>query len=482
MAFCNFSGDKISENSVLIDNSFFTEFLPIANESCVKVYLLGLYKCNNPLSQDNNLESFARILNMDEDDIISCFYFWQELNVVKIISQNPFEVRYLPLKKTSAKLKKFNPDKYKAFNLKTQELLHERMITPKEFEEYYSTMESLHIEIDALIKIIEYCIELKGTNVGYTYILSIAKNWAYEGITTLAQVEQRLEEQIKNTSQVKDVLNLLGVKRNPSTDEYQMFLNWTNELEFPIDTIMYLAGRQGKNSGGMTKLNATVQKCYSLKKFSTSELKDFFENEKLLYEIAKNVCKNLGLFYNNLENVVDSYISNWFNLGYDKDALLKISNYCFKLSIKTLQGMDAKINQLFKLGLISSDDIDNYINDLIVADRQILSILQTLKIERQVNSNDRQLFKTWKFDWNLTDDIIEYSANESADKYMPLQYLNKILSQLHLNKITTIDRAKDFIQKLPTEKTVTNNKKFTERNYTKGELNSLFVDISEVEI
>ena len=483
MAFCNFSGDKISENSVLIDNAFFTEFLPIANESCVKVYLLGLYKCNNPLSQDNNLESFARILNMTEDDIISCFYFWQELNVVKIISQNPFEVRYLPLKKSSAKLKKFNPDKYKSFNLKAQELLCERMITPKEFEEYYSTMESLHIENDALIKIIEYCIELKGQNVGYPYILSIAKNWAYEGITTLEQVEIRLEEQVKNTSKVKDVLNLLGLKRNPTTDEYQMYLNWTNDLEFPLDTITYLASRQGKNSGGMTKLNSTIQKCYSLKKFSTSELKDFFENEKLLYEIAKMVCKNLGLFYNNLENVVESYISNWFSLGYDKDALLKISNYCFKLSIKTLQGMDAKINQLFKLGLITSNDIDNYINDLLVADRQILSILQTLKIERQVNANDRQLFKTWKFDWNISDEIIEYASSESADKYMPLQYLNKILSQLHLNNISTIEKAKEFIKNLPNEKPVkNNNKRFTEREYTKEQLNSLFVDIMEVEI
>ena len=103
-------------------------------------------------------------------------------------------------------------------------------------------MESLHIETDAFIKIIEYSIELKGNNVGYPYILSIAKNWAYEGITTLEQVELRLEEQVKNTSQVKDVLNLLGLKRNPTTDEYQMFLNWTKDLEFPLDTIMYLAG------------------------------------------------------------------------------------------------------------------------------------------------------------------------------------------------------------------------------------------------
>ena len=483
MAFCNFSGDKISENSIVIDNAFFTEFLPIASEDCVKVYLLGLYKCNTPLSQDNNLESFARILNMNEDDVMSCFYFWQELNVVQVIGEDPFEVRYLPIKKASSKLKKFDTNKYKEFNLKVQELLGSRMITPFEFSEYYSTMESLHIEADAFVRIVEYCVELKGDKVGHPYINHLAKSWAYEGITTLEQVENRLEEQLKNTSQVNDILKLLGIKRNPTTDEYQMFLNWTNDLEFPLDTITYLAGRQGRNSGGMTKLNTTILKCYSLKKFSTSELKDFFENEKLLYEIAKTVCKNLGLYYNNLENVVESFVSNWFNLGYDKDALVKISNYCFKLSIKTLQGMDAKINQLFKLGLLSSNDIDNYINELLKGDQQILIILQTLKIERQVNTNDRQLFKTWKFDWTLTDEIIEYAAGASADKYMPLQYLNKILSQLHLNNINDVEKAKQFINNMPSDKPAQKvNKKFNERNYTKGELDSLFVDISEVEI
>ncbi len=461
---------------------FFTEFLPIASESCVRVYLLGLYKCNTPLSQDNNLESFARILNMTEDDVMSCFYFWQELNVVQVINQNPFEVRYLPLKKASAKLKKFNPDKYKTFNLKVQELLCDRMISVKEFEEYYNTIESLHIDIDAFLKIVEYCVELKGQNVGYTYILSIAKNWAYEGITTLEQVNDRLEEQVKNTSQVTVILKALGIKRSPTTDEYQMFLNWTKELEFPLDTITYLASRQGKNSGGMTRLNSTILKCYSLKKFSTTELKEFFDNERELYDIAKIVCKNLGLYYNNLENVVESYISAWFTLGYDKSALSKISNYCFKLSIKTLQGMDSKINQLFKLGLLSAGDIDNYINNLIKGDNEILNILQTLKIERQVNSSDRQLFKTWKFDWNMSDEIINYSASVSSDKYMPLQYLNKILSQLHLNNISTLDKAKDFIGKMPSERITTAPKKFDERTYTKEQLNSLFVDISEVEI
>ena len=73
MAFCNFSSEWVQSNTTTIDNVFFNEFLPNAPDNCVKVYLLGLYKCNNPLALDNNLESFARVLNLSTEDIISCF-------------------------------------------------------------------------------------------------------------------------------------------------------------------------------------------------------------------------------------------------------------------------------------------------------------------------------------------------------------------------------------------------------------------------
>ena len=65
---------------------------------------------------------------------------------------------------------------------------------------------------------------------------------------------------------------------------------------------------------------------------------------------------------------------------------------------------------------------------------------------------------------------------------MPLQYLNKILSQLHLNNISSLEKAKEFINNMPMDKSFAKPKKFTEREYTKEQLNSLFVDISEVEI
>ena len=135
MAFCSFSSESIINNNTSISNTFINEFLPIAPEHCVKVYLFGLYNCNNVNSLDNNLQSFARILNFSEEDIISCFDYWKEMGLVQILNITPLEIRYLPVNHSSAKLKLFNKDKYKDFNQQAQELISGRIITPTEYQE-----------------------------------------------------------------------------------------------------------------------------------------------------------------------------------------------------------------------------------------------------------------------------------------------------------------------------------------------------------
>ena len=73
MAFCEFSSEIISSTTTQIDNLFLSDFLPNANGDYVKVYLYGLYKCQS--GKDNDLDSFARSLDMDKEDVISIFYY-----------------------------------------------------------------------------------------------------------------------------------------------------------------------------------------------------------------------------------------------------------------------------------------------------------------------------------------------------------------------------------------------------------------------
>ena len=215
------------------------------------------------------------------------------------------------------------------------------------------------------------------------------------------------------------------------------------------------------------------------------KLSEHFKSQELMFGIAKSVVKKLGLWYDDLTSVVETYISNWSQLGFGEDAIIKLSDYAFRSSVRTLEGLNKIINNMFKLGLLTCDDIDKHLEEIVRNDMVIKQILDNLGISREVNSMDRSLYKTWIYSWNLNDDIIKYACSLCEGKYLPLQYLNKILSECYLNNLNTLDSVKNhnFITSTPTVKVnKTTAKDAKKREYSKKELDSLFDDIEEVEI
>ena len=244
MAFCKFSSQLVNSSSINIDASFLNDYLPIAPESCIKIYLFGLLKCYNSSANDNTLDNFVSVLNYSKEDILSAFHYWQEQNLVQIISVEPFEVRYLPVKNSLGVLKKFKKDKYTSFNLSAQEIIEDRMITPNEYNEYYSVMESMDIDQAAMLMIMKYCADTKGKNINYPYIITVAKNWAYEGIKTSKDVEQKLNELNLISKDLSDIAKALKYKGNIAIEYKDNYVKWRDSLGYELGTILYVANNQ----------------------------------------------------------------------------------------------------------------------------------------------------------------------------------------------------------------------------------------------
>ena len=483
MAFCEFSSEIISNTTTQIDNLFLSDFLPNANGDYVKVYLYGLYKCQS--GKDNDLDSFAKVLEMDKEDIISIFYYWQELGLVNVINIEPIMVRYLPVKNAIYKMKKYNVDKYTAFNISAQELIGSKMLTPRELEEFYYLIENLHIEKEALLKIIDYCVSLKGKNVSVTYIVAVAKNWIYDGVRTSEDVDNRLVEQERVSGDVVLVLKTLGSKRQATNEEYQMYLTWTKDMDMSLDLITFIAKKT--KSKNFNKLNSNIMKCYSNRLLSIKEVDEFLDQNEELLKLAKIVVKNVGLWYDNLENVVDTYVQPWINMGFEKDAIISLSNYAFRSNIRTLDGLNGNINNMYKLGVLTVASLNSYMEDIVKNDNVIASILAKLDINRGVIASDRTMYKVWIYDWKVSQELIDYATELSKGKYMAMQYLNRILSEYHNNSIVSVEDAKKFTLSFmgkpnSEKKSITDRKAAKKREYTKKELDSLFDDIEEIDL
>ncbi len=480
MAFCKYSIDMLANNSTAVDNIFINNYLPYADSNFVKVYLYGLYKCQDSNSRDNTIENFANELNLSQEDIEKAFEYWQEQGLVQILNVIPFEVRYLPISDVLNNTKKYNAKKYESFNAQAQEILCGRMITPNEYREYYDIIERFHVEKEALLMIINYCVNIKGDNVGYAYITTIAKDWANQKITTAKQVEERLIEFENLRTGMEYLLKLMGAKRLPNIEERTLYQKWVQE-GFDDEVLTYVAKKmKSKNKPSFQAMDILLDKYFAQKLFSTNEIELFEEEKSKASKIAKTITKNLGLYYENLEPVIENYIFNWVNLGFSENMLEEISNYCFKTNVRTLEGMSKVLEKFHKLGILTENSLAEYFNEVLVVDKKIKTILENIGLSRNVNQFDRDKYKIWKEIWKMPDEIIDYACTLAVGKDQPMQYLAGILATLHDKNITTLEDAKNSYNIISPKSTTKSN--FTGRQYSKEEMNALFQSIDEIEI
>lgn len=329
MGFCNFSQDLAQEGYTAVDNIFLSSELPNASSDAVKVYLYGLYICKNPTHPDGqSLKLFASRLYLDEEVVFDCFLYWERRGVIRLKSTNPLSVEFLSLHPSKRLPKKYEKSKYADFNLHAQDLFVHRQITPTEYTQYYELLEDTGLTAEALLMIMQFCIEQKDTNVGYQYILTVANSWVHEGVRTVADVDEKLKNYEASNINMKEVFSALGRKSAPSFNDFQTYLKWTDSWGFSHETILYCASLAKK--GGMNQLDYLLDDFFNKSLFTKEKIEDYQTRTKELRNLTKNIAKRLSLFVEFPDFIIESYILPWLGKGFSDSQLLFIAQECLK--------------------------------------------------------------------------------------------------------------------------------------------------------
>ena len=230
MSFCSFSKETVTNSSTVLDNRFISTYLPEANGDAIKIYIYGLFVCQESDS-DISFDKFCNDVKLDKDVVSDCFRFWEELGIVNVLSEDPFIVKYLPV--NQSKPRKYSAEKYGEFNKALQVLIPERMITTNEYAAYFSLMEENGLKPEALLMIVKYCVDLKGGAIGLRYILKVANDFIARGITTTTKIEKELSDYSLKTGEFASLMNLNFSK------------NGTNNC-FTISTPLFLSQKARK--------------------------------------------------------------------------------------------------------------------------------------------------------------------------------------------------------------------------------------------
>ncbi|MBQ3046499.1 MAG: DnaD domain protein [Clostridia bacterium] len=437
---CSYAKEFSSSAFTDVENAFICEYLPISSGDTVRVYLYGLFLCQHP-ERDQDILEIASTLKMEVDKVKDCFKYWEEFGLVSVLSEEPFSVQYLPVHTSfSSKPRKIKAEKYTEFTKGIQALLPTRMISTGEYTEYFSIMETYGIKPEAMLMIVKYCADRKGTDIGYRYVSKVAKDFGARGITTVEKVEKELSSYILRTGVIEKILKALSLKRQPEIEDSTLLKKWTQELNFDTDSIIFAASKLKK--GSMAKLDEFIMELYSLKSFSQQEIEEYMNKKQAIYELAIKINKALSIYVEVMDTVVDTYTHKWLSYGFTDDTLLFIASNCFKSGKNTLQDMDGLVETLRQRGFIDLSSVGDYFEQEKKMDAFISKLLITAGINRRPNPWDRENLQMWK-GWNFSEDMILEAAKLASGKSSPIAYMNGILSNWKNKGVFSIENVPD---------------------------------------
>lgn len=442
MSFCSFSKEFTANMFTCVENQFITKYLPQTDGDAVRVYLYGLYLCSCKEAFD--AENVAKLLKLKKEDLVRIYDFWEECDLVRVLSREPLFVEYLPVNAAVGKPKSIRPEKYSDFN---RELLRRLQRAGKDFKPYemqkiLEFLENNEMEQSAFLLVAEYCIKKDGEKVSCAHILNKAKKLCENRKYTYEQVENEFSDFNRNESTLEKVFSLLGILRKAQDSDYELLEKWLQD-GFETGAILAMAGALKK--GTLKTLDVLAAELAEKKVRTASEAKEYLQRREELAAVIYRVARKLGVSVQNPRAYIEEYAEKWLERGYDEESLLTVAGLCFKLRYGFPE-MDALLESLYLGGIVDGLGVKQY---CAVREKQ-LRLLQSVQSACGVLKKTQvtlDMVAAWQ-SWNFSDAMILEAAKRSAEAAAPLSYMNKLLSEWKREGIFSVDEIpeKTFAQ------------------------------------
>ena len=425
MAFCTFSKD-LDNGYTIVDNKFITKYLPEADGFAVKVYLYGLYLCENR-ETDFSIASMAEVLKTTEEKIRQAFAFWEDYDLVEILAKDPFTVQYLPVRTAVGRPKKIRYEQYADFNKELQRKMQKvgKFVSSNDYVKYMHFLEENTLQPQALLLIAEYCINKQGESVSPSYIFNKAKKLIRIGCTTYEQVEKELSNYNAHEGELLAIFTAMSAyQRTPDENDYDLYKKWTETLGFTKDGVL-TAARKLKR-GNMTTLDITLTELAEKDKTDAKEIERYLTERETLVNLVFRIGRKLGVKIQNPAPYVDEYVEKWYTYGFEENSLLDIALLCMRTERGDFNSMHDMVQKLFTDGIVTKDAVKEFLKSK-NADLKLFTKLREVCGAIRNNATNLSLVTTWR-EWGFGEEMILEAAKRSAASASPIPYMNKILS------------------------------------------------------
>jgi len=254
-----------------IENIFIHDFMPMANGTYVKVYLLGFaYANNKDPSLTVNHQTIAKHLDIPLSDVLDAWDFWEKKGVIrkKYLDEEDktkYAVEFLNLKQLyihNHYVQKQNeaesfpasytcspedlvqanqiPEIRKMFSY-INEILR-RELVPHEKKQVLEWLYNYNMSTEIIVRAFMYAIEqnkFKNKRSIIRFVEGIIRNWYDNKITNMDELDEYLERTDSRYLKYDRIFKALGLHfRLPTEAEKKAMNTWLEEWNFPMEVIL----------------------------------------------------------------------------------------------------------------------------------------------------------------------------------------------------------------------------------------------------
>lgn len=323
-----------------IENIFLNDYMPMANGTYVKVYLLG-YKYAN--DRDANIQvdnkTISKHLQIPLEDVLGAWDFWEEkgiiikedkedkinykvkfLNLKQLLIKNNSNVykedeeakREEEYKKVQFDHKNFieanrNPVINQMFN--TVDYILRRQTQPMEKKKIVNWIKDYNMNPDVIEKAFFYAVERKGIKKIH-YVEGIILQWYDQGLTNIEAVNESFKTQDERFYRYNKVMTSLGLGHKGINDgDLRLIDKWFDEYSYSMDLVLEGCSRSSNTSNVTVKyIDGVISSWYDKGITSVDEIELKDKKEKKVYKApAKKNTNPVKTRFHNFEQKTDKY-------------------------------------------------------------------------------------------------------------------------------------------------------------------------------
>jgi len=350
-----------------VSNIFLKEVMPQAPADYVKIYLYALmqYEAGQYITN----ESIAAELDIDSEDILKAWSWFEQRRVIRKIGATPnnpfsYDVEFVDLKERLFGVESDTSAGKRAPSAlddnRIQELFAEiekltgRMIPGPEYKKVEEILDS-GADPELISFAYSYAAE-RGKDLNARYVGGIIGNWLDKGITTLSQAKEAVSEYDQRYSDYRKIFKAIGKRAELIADSEKRILDsWLDDYELSMDQILSHAEKAAGKQNKFDYLKKIIENEYAkahrgdLPEDEKAAGMDRFRDRKFFYEkrrrkSEKDAADRRAEVYNKLPEVakLDESIRH-LNARY-VSANLKKNSGGRKLADKTLIEINEKVS------------------------------------------------------------------------------------------------------------------------------------------